>query len=117
MYCYKCSCTHVVFLLLIFLKLDNRGSESPPRGHSAPNMNNNATLLLANSPAALESPYVDDPEALIAGLQRNNSNNNDNSNGEIGAGDGANKKKKKKVKKSNTVERTIENRLVISLLY
>lgn len=61
---------------------------------------------------------MDDPEALIAGLQRNNSNNNgnDNNNGEGGAGDGGNKKKKKKVKKSNTVERTIENRSVISLI-
>lgn len=57
---------------------------------------------------------MDDPEALIAGLQRNNSNNNGNDNSN--AGDGANKKKKKKVKKSNTVERTIENRSVISLI-
>jgi hypothetical protein len=55
---------------------------------------------------------MDDPEALIAGLQKNNNagNGNDNSNGESGGGDGAGKKKKKKAKKSNTVERTIENR-------
>ena len=75
--------------------MDNRGSESPPRGHSAPNLNNN-TLLLTNS-ASMESPYMDNPEALIAGLQKNNNAGN----GESGGGDGVGKKKKKKAKKSN----------------
>jgi hypothetical protein len=84
------------------------GNESPLRGRSAPALV--APPALSTSPSAatillpVETPYVDDPEGLIAGLQITHNLNNEAVSSEPVI------KKKKKGKKSVVVEKTIQNR-------
>ena len=89
--------------------MDSRDGESPMRGQSAPNLNNLSAPILATSPSRpLQYGNLDstDPEAMIHGLQKS-SQQGDGDN--TGASEVI-RKKKKKVKKSNIVEKTIENR-------